>query len=83
MILGQDIGAAELVEHGRNGLLCDPANDSSIRLALEIIAGDRAAAMNIGRQARETILNVSWDHCADRTFAVYERVCGELPVRRR
>ncbi len=82
VVLGQDIGAAELVQHGHNGMLCDPSQNASIRQALETIAADPALAHQMGRLARSTILGVSWDHCANRTYAVYERVYEELRSRR-
>ena len=78
VIVGRDIGAAELVRHGENGLLCDPADDRSLRQALDALRTDPALAGRLGQAGRETILDVSWDHCADRTYAVYEQVHDRL-----
>lgn len=83
VILGQEIGAAELVQHGRNGFLCDPGDEATIQQALKTTSGDPAAALELGRQGRETIGGISWDHCADQTFAVYEKVYAELATRAR
>lgn len=83
VIVGQHIGAAELVESGRNGLLCDPADDKSIRNALDFLRQDSAAAARLGAAGRKTVLDVSWNHCADRTHAVYERVHAEKSAKGR
>lgn len=77
VLAGRGIGAAELVEDRRNGLLCDPADAAQLRAQLEWLAAapDRAAAL--GQAARATIARCTWDACAAATAEVYERVLGE------
>jgi UDP-glucose:(heptosyl)LPS alpha-1,3-glucosyltransferase len=78
VVLGQEIGAAELIEPGRNGYLCDPTQDASLRLALQQIQADPAAASDLGLRGRATVQGVGWDHCASETLAVYERVAADI-----
>ena len=82
VIIGGDIGAAELVTPGQNGLLCNPADEQSIRNALIQLRQNPELAQKLGRNGRQTILDVSWDHCADRTYAVYERVYAQRRASR-
>lgn len=83
VIIGKDIGAAELVTPGVNGLICDPANEQSIHSGLDQLLRNPSEARRLGERARETILEYSWDHCADHTFEVYERVLAKLQSKRR
>ncbi len=83
VIIGRDIGAAELVDPGVNGLICDPANERTIHSALEQILKQPEDARRLGERARKTILEFSWDHCADSTFEVYERVLARIQSKRR
>lgn len=83
VIVGRDIGAAELVEPGKNGLLCDPADEKSIRKALDSLRRDPATGARLGKAGRETVLAVSWDYCANRTYAVYEQVQAQKAAGRR
>ncbi len=82
VIVGRDIGAAELVQPGESGLLCDPADEKSIRAALTQLRQTPALARRLGENGRRTILEVSWDHCADRTYAVYEQVHAQMRAAR-
>lgn len=83
VIIGRDIGAAELVEPGRNGLLCDPADEKSLRKSLDLLRQDPAAARRLGAAGRKTVLEVSWDACAAQTFQVYEQVQAKRGSARR
>lgn len=83
VIVGAEIGAAELIVPGENGLLCDPKNSATIREGLDFLRADPAGARRMGARGRETVLSVSWDHCADRTYAVYEQVYKKIRAGRR
>ncbi len=76
VVLGRDMGAAELVRHGHDGLLCDPASLESLREQLARLEADPATAAMIGRAARATIGLHSWEACAESTWAVYQSVAG-------
>ena len=74
VIIGQNIGAAEWIAPGRNGLLCDPAQPATLRAALQTLADNPALARSLGPAARATVEKNSWDTCATATFALYERL---------
>lgn len=73
VVIGRDIGAAELVEDGRNGLLCDPADADSLRRPLRALATDRALGRRLGQAGRATVERKTWDDCAAATLRVYEQ----------
>ena len=77
VVLGKDIGAAELVRDGINGLLCDPHSANSIRGKLEWLAANPMQARQLGAAGRETIVETSWEHNAEEVFRIYERVFRE------
>lgn len=70
VVVGKDIGAAEWIEDGRNGCLCDPQDPASIRAAIERALTN---AVKITRAARETAIERSWDDCAFKTMEIYQR----------
>jgi len=74
VIAGRSIGAAEWIVPEKNGLLCDPADPATLRAALEWLRADSERARTLGRAARVTVRQHSWDACAAATEAVYERV---------
>jgi UDP-glucose:(heptosyl)LPS alpha-1,3-glucosyltransferase len=73
VIAGRNIGAAEWIEPGRNGLLCDPADAESLKRALTGLESDRERAAAIGQAARRTAEQHTWDACAEATLEVYEK----------
>jgi glycosyltransferase involved in cell wall biosynthesis len=77
VLAGRGIGAAELIEDRRNGLLGDPADAAQLRAQLEWLAAAPARAAALGQAARDTITRGTWDACADATAGVYERVLAE------
>ncbi|MEI6356899.1 MAG: glycosyltransferase family 4 protein, partial [Verrucomicrobiota bacterium] len=77
VVLGREIGAAELVDHGRNGLLCDQQDAASIREQLARLATDPETAIAMGLAARATIEQYTWAVCAEETWRVYEQVFRE------
>ena len=74
VVLGREMGAAELVRHGHDGLLCDPTSPESLREQLGRLEADPATATIIGRAARATIGRHSWEVCAESTWSVYQSV---------
>ncbi len=77
VVAGRNIGAAEWIEHGKNGLLCDAGDRASLGSALSKLSGNPPGAVSMGSAARETVLRHTWDACARSTLAVYEEVCGQ------
>ncbi len=74
VILGQNIGAAEMVHPGENGLLCIPGDAASLRGQLERLANDPAEARRLGEAARLAILETSWEHNAEAVFRIYQQL---------
>ena len=62
-------GAAELVEDGRTGLVCEPAAEPLAR-ALARLAGDRPAAVRMGEAAAQTAARFTWDHAVQQLLLV-------------
>lgn len=71
-ILGRAIGAAELIEPGRNGLLCDPRDPKSLEHSLHWIQSHPDESRRLGQAARVTLESNTWAECADATWCVYE-----------
>jgi glycosyltransferase involved in cell wall biosynthesis len=74
VVLGKNIGVAELVLDGVNGLLCDPDHPESIREQLARLEADPARARMLGQAARETTLETSWQHNAEAVGKIYDQV---------
>jgi glycosyltransferase involved in cell wall biosynthesis len=82
VIVGRNIGAAEWIRHGQNGLLCDPANEASVRNQIDRVKTDARVARAMGQAARETAREHTWDACATGIESIYERVLKEKsPVK--
>lgn len=77
VVVGKDIGAAEWIEPGRNGLVCDPRTTATLRQQLEWLRAHPERAQSLGEVGRETVMKHSWDACAEATLAVYEQVRTE------
>lgn len=74
VVIGQDIGAAEIIRTGVNGFPIDPADPMGLASVLRQLDEQRDLARRIGREARETALAQTWDACAAATARVYQRV---------
>jgi glycosyltransferase involved in cell wall biosynthesis len=75
VIASREAGAAELIQHGVNGLLLDDYNDATeLAEKMRMLAEDPALAEKIGQAARITAENHSWDVTAAETMQVYERL---------
>ena len=78
VLVGRNIGAAEVVDDGRNGFLVDPARPDTLRQALARLHGDTALATSVGAAARASALEQSWDRCAEATEAVYASTLADI-----
>lgn len=74
VIASRSIGAAEWIDDGHNGLLCDPASDTSLCGCLEKLHRDPHLARKLAEAARATALQHTWDDCAQSTLGIYEQV---------
>jgi glycosyltransferase involved in cell wall biosynthesis len=77
VLVGVGVGASELIENGRNGMRCHPEDPASIRQGLVQLSQlpDRGSALRIA--ARQTVIEQSWDRCAEETAKVYEEALAE------
>lgn len=71
VVVGRDIGAAELIEDGENGFLIDPARPAQLGAVLERLAAQPDAAVQLGHRAHLLARTRSWDACAAATEEVY------------
>jgi glycosyltransferase involved in cell wall biosynthesis len=68
-------GVAELVEHGRNGLLVPPEDPVALAAALRRLCDDPGAARSMGQEGmRDTRARFGLEGMFSATFALYERV---------
>lgn len=78
VIVGRNIGAAEIIEDGSNGLLCDPDQPGTVTTALKTLTSNPEVSIRIGQKGRETVGQHGWDACAAATDRVYRQVNGEV-----
>jgi UDP-glucose:(heptosyl)LPS alpha-1,3-glucosyltransferase len=71
VIVGKNIGAAEWIEPGQNGFLCDPNQPHDIHA--QIRAAETLRGQPVLEAATATARSHTWDHCAAETMEAYER----------
>jgi UDP-glucose:(heptosyl)LPS alpha-1,3-glucosyltransferase len=75
VITSKSAGAAELIRDGHDGLLLDePNNVNKIAEKIKFLIENESIRRQIGRNARKTAKDYSWDEIAKRTMEVYEEV---------
>jgi UDP-glucose:(heptosyl)LPS alpha-1,3-glucosyltransferase len=75
VVVSREAGAAELVQHGVNGLLLDDVTDvSELAGHMDSLLRDPSWAAELGDAARRSVEPMSWDPVADRTMRVYEEL---------
>ncbi len=79
VIVGREIGAAELIDSENSGLLVDPSRPEDLRAALARLHGNPEFARNVGAAGRTAAVGLSWDHCAEETLRVYHRSAAQNP----
>jgi len=69
-------GSRDVIEDGVNGLLVDHNNINQVAEAtLQMVTMDEAARREMGRRARQTILEAyTWDQIAHRLLSIYREV---------
>ncbi|MBL9138227.1 MAG: glycosyltransferase family 4 protein [Verrucomicrobiales bacterium] len=72
VVIGKNIGAAEWLTDGVDGLVVDPTEPRSLELALRRLESDPDDARLMGAKARQRALEFSWDSRAEATEKVYE-----------
>jgi UDP-glucose:(heptosyl)LPS alpha-1,3-glucosyltransferase len=75
VIVSREAGAAELIQHGVNGLLLDDFTDpEELAQKMRLLIDDRALALRLGNAARRTVEPYSWDAVAEQTMQLYRLV---------
>ncbi len=75
VIVSREAGAAELIEHGKNGLVLENVTDvDELARHMKLLAGDSPLRHALGSEARKTTERMSWDSVAQKTMEVYEQV---------
>jgi UDP-glucose:(heptosyl)LPS alpha-1,3-glucosyltransferase len=77
VVVGRDMGASELIDHGVNGLLFDPHRPDEITACLRLLKNSPGMAETVGRLGRATLRQHGWDSCAAATLQVYKEVDSE------
>jgi phosphatidylinositol alpha 1,6-mannosyltransferase len=70
-------GPIDLIDHGVNGYLFDPAFDAQLRAYVEGLSNNESLRLRMGEAGRRTVLGRSWESVCDELIAHYESV---LPV---
>ncbi|MGZ5545980.1 MAG: glycosyltransferase family 4 protein [Limisphaerales bacterium] len=71
----KQIGAAEWIEDGKNGFVCEP--DKILKMLREIAGKSKDVIDEVGQHARATTLAHSWEDCASRTLEIYQRAIAK------
>jgi len=83
MALGKPIvasridGYANVLTHGREGLLAAPKNSAELARALLRLAGDESLRQEMGERGMLTARNYSWQRVAQMVLAYYNRVLSQ------
>jgi glycosyltransferase involved in cell wall biosynthesis len=74
----------EVVTHGHDALLFDPARDGALEAALLRLCIDATLRIRLGDSARQTITekSLTWNHNAERVLAIAEAAILRAPGRR-
>jgi phosphatidylinositol alpha 1,6-mannosyltransferase len=64
-------GPIDLVDHGLNGFLFDPTDDTEMRSAVELLARDPALRQRMGEAGRRSVLGRTWESVCDTLFDHY------------
>lgn len=75
VITSREAGAAELIEHEREGFLLEnPSDSEEIAQYLKRLIANPSLGLTIGRAARKKIEKYTWDAVAQRTMEIYKQV---------
>jgi glycosyltransferase involved in cell wall biosynthesis len=75
VVTSASAGAADLIDHGRDGwLLRDPWDVDEVAAALARLTKDAGLRGRMGTAARRTAEQYTWDRVADETMAVYRQL---------
>ena len=64
-------GPIDLVDHGRNGFLYEPGNDSQLRASVQALAADGVLMSRMGEAGRRAVLPRDWESLCDELLGHY------------
>ncbi|MDO9396561.1 MAG: glycosyltransferase family 1 protein [Herbiconiux sp.] len=73
-------GPLDLVEHGGNGYLFDPADAGQLRRQVAGLVADAGLRGRMGEAGRRTVIGKSWSTVCEELLGHYRRVQGPAPV---
>lgn len=77
-------GAAELIEHGRNGIILDdPTDFRELSRHMRSLVDKHFDRKELGRAARASVESRTWDEVAQETLALYEKHLQNPPAGNR
>ena len=75
VITSKSAGAAELIEHGKSGLLLNESwSAAEISKNLVFLMQNSDLRIDMGVAARRAIEPYTWDRCAEETMSVYQKI---------
>jgi len=74
-------GPPEFVRDGRDGLLVDPADTSSLAAAIRSLVTDVATRSSLAGAGAERVRQFTWSNATDAYDALYQRVTVDAPGR--
>jgi UDP-glucose:(heptosyl)LPS alpha-1,3-glucosyltransferase len=75
VIVSREAGAAELIQHGFNGLLLeDVSSVDELAGQMQLLLRDRSWAAGLGCAARKSVEPLTWDAVAEQTMRVYQEI---------
>ncbi|MEM4634092.1 MAG: glycosyltransferase family 4 protein [Candidatus Anstonellaceae archaeon] len=70
-------GLQEIIQHGKNGLLVQPACPEELNKAIGVLLNDTKLAARLGKNARKRVLeNFTWDIVASKVERFYHELGG-------
>jgi phosphatidylinositol alpha 1,6-mannosyltransferase len=65
-------GPIDLVDHGVNGFLFEPTDDTGLRSFVELLSTDRSARLRMGEAGRRSVIGRSWHSVCAELVGHYE-----------
>jgi glycosyltransferase involved in cell wall biosynthesis len=75
-IVSSSVGAAELIENGRNGYIFELGNAAALAQVIQMLNGDRELLRDISARARESGRQLSWQNAAKDYLKLYAEIAG-------
>jgi glycosyltransferase involved in cell wall biosynthesis len=82
-VAASDIGQiGEVIDHGKNGLLCPPGHPEALAATIKELLDSVSLRRSLGAAARQSMIGRSWRDCAQRVADEVERLQVEHVQRR-